>query len=234
METETKKSKILGISPELFWAIFSAIVIGAFFLGSYIGQAKFDKEKSDYYEQTKTLKLQNSDLYRKLDSIINPDSNALVTTYDIFLNGTFGKGLYMGENTKGSKTNWAKIVDNDLFMDYPKGEEFGSVFISVGMPSKEPPPPRLAKDFSQYRTLALELKGDPGSTIFVGLKDNLDPDDGHESKKLITLKNSWDTYYINLRENFESADLRQLYLVTEFVFGSKAQKLSVRRIQFVK
>lgn len=47
-----------GIAPELFWTIFSAIVIVAFLLGLYFGQARFDKEKSDFYEENKKLKSQ--------------------------------------------------------------------------------------------------------------------------------------------------------------------------------
>lgn len=46
-----------GIAAELFWAIFAAIVAVSFFLGLYFGQAKFDKEKSDFYEENKQLKL---------------------------------------------------------------------------------------------------------------------------------------------------------------------------------
>jgi hypothetical protein len=47
-----------GIKPELFWTIFAAIVAVAFLLGLYFGQARFDKEKSDLYEENKQLKSQ--------------------------------------------------------------------------------------------------------------------------------------------------------------------------------
>jgi hypothetical protein len=47
-----------GIAPELFWTIFAAIVAVAFLLGLYFGQARFDKEKSDFYEENKKLKSQ--------------------------------------------------------------------------------------------------------------------------------------------------------------------------------
>lgn len=47
-----------GIPAELFWTIFTAIVLVSFFLGLYFGQAKFDKEKIDFYEENKRLKLQ--------------------------------------------------------------------------------------------------------------------------------------------------------------------------------
>ena len=46
-----------GIAVELFWTIFAGIVAMSFFLGLYFGQAKFDKEKSDFYEENKQLKI---------------------------------------------------------------------------------------------------------------------------------------------------------------------------------
>ncbi len=46
-----------GISAELFWTIFTAFILGSFYLGFYLGQAKFDKEKIDFYEENKQLKL---------------------------------------------------------------------------------------------------------------------------------------------------------------------------------
>ena len=81
--------------------------------------------------------------------------------------------------------------------------------------------------------MLVELKGENGATVSIGLKDNLDPDDGSESKYHITFTDSdWHVYEINLRDNFQSADLRKLYIVTEFVFASTSQNLKVRRIQF--
>lgn len=57
--TQTVKTQLpFGIPQELFWTIFAAIVAAAFFLGFYFGQARFDKEKSDFYEENKQLKLQ--------------------------------------------------------------------------------------------------------------------------------------------------------------------------------
>jgi len=53
--TTVKTQLPFGIAPEFFWTIFAAIVAVAFYLGLYFGQAKFDKEKSDFYEENKNL-----------------------------------------------------------------------------------------------------------------------------------------------------------------------------------
>jgi hypothetical protein len=60
-------------STEIFVTILSVSVGGAFALGLYFGQAKFDKEKMEYYEQNKILKVKITNLEKSLlfkDSII--------------------------------------------------------------------------------------------------------------------------------------------------------------------
>jgi hypothetical protein len=155
------------------------------------------------------------------------------TIQDIFVNGRLSSGLYMGVNTSNGMTNWVNNSNNELIMSYPQNQTWGTVFITSGKPSPPPPPVRAAKDFSNFTRLFLELKGEIGKTVSISLKDNLDTDDGSESIYSITFQSEgWNTYEINLRENFQSADLNKLYIVTEFVFGSQSQILHVRKIQF--
>jgi CheY-like chemotaxis protein len=45
-----------NISLTVFWAIICPVVTAGFFLGFYFGQTKFDKEKSDLYEENKILR----------------------------------------------------------------------------------------------------------------------------------------------------------------------------------
>ncbi|GAB3832395.1 hypothetical protein [Hymenobacter jeollabukensis] len=54
--TVTKTQLPLGMSAELFWTLFSGCIVAAFFIGQLFGGAKFDKEKSDYYDEIKNLK----------------------------------------------------------------------------------------------------------------------------------------------------------------------------------
>ncbi|RVT76629.1 hypothetical protein EOD40_08995 [Flavobacterium sufflavum] len=60
------ETKSIGLSAEIFWTILSISVGGAFALGVYFGQAKFDKEKSDYYEQVKILKVDKTNLQKSI------------------------------------------------------------------------------------------------------------------------------------------------------------------------
>jgi hypothetical protein len=150
----------------------------------------------------------------------------------VFLNGRLGSGLNMGVNTSGGRTDWVKASGNEMCMSYPSGQSWGAVFITMGKPTQ---PPRPSKDFSAYRKIVLELKGAKGGeAVLVGLKDNQDPDDGSEAKIRLNLTKDWGNYEIKLAENFHTADLKKLYVVTEFVFESQAQTVCVRKIQFAK
>lgn len=63
-----------GTPIGLFWSIIVALISGSYILGQNFGSSKFDKEKSDYYEQLKQLKndtITHNHLIAKKDSIIN-------------------------------------------------------------------------------------------------------------------------------------------------------------------
>jgi hypothetical protein len=93
---------------------------------------------------------------------------------------------------------------------------------------------RPSKDYSSYKSLKLELKGAKGGeTFFIALKDSNDPDDGSESRIPITLSNKWKTYEISLSE-FKTTNLKELFIVTSFVFLKGEQNFSVRTIEFIK
>jgi hypothetical protein len=93
---------------------------------------------------------------------------------------------------------------------------------------------RPSKDYSSYQSLKLELKGDKGGeTFFIALKDADDADDGSETRIPITLSNKWKTYEIPLSE-FKTANLKELFIVTSFVFLDGKQRFSVREIEFIK
>lgn len=59
-ETQNQMDKLkikypLGLSQEIFWTLFIAIVTGAFGLGLLFGNFKFDRDKIDYYNRNITL-----------------------------------------------------------------------------------------------------------------------------------------------------------------------------------
>lgn len=231
MDNEDKVARSGNFSPTLIWTVESVVVAAAFSLGIYLGQAIFDKEKADYYYQMHALADSLRILNAKMDSIQRTKVVELKPVYEIFNYGVLKQGLNMGVNTSGNKTNWVVIDNNEMCMNYPGGQDFGSVFITVGKPS---PLPRRAMDFSQYSKLLLELKAEPGATLSIALKDNMDEDDDFKSLYLITVIHAgWNSYEISLLENFPSADLKNLYVVTEFIFDRKPQNVCVRKIQFL-
>ena len=122
-----------------------------------------------------------------------------------------------------------------MCMDYLPGGgalSWGSAFITFGPPVQ---PPRPGQNLSGYRTLSLELKGDlGGENVAVGLKDNTDPDDGSEVKLIASgITTDWQTFTFPLA-SFTTADLTQLYVVTEFVLsGEPAQRVCFRNIQYL-
>ncbi len=131
----------------------------------------------------------------------------------------------MGVDTSDELRNWVTDMDGFMRMAYPPGQDWGTVFITVGTPA--PVSQRQSRDFSQYRTLAVDLRGKQGGEIIhIGLKDSDDPDNGRETKILVTLANDWRTYEFPLSD-FTSADLTKLYIPIEFVFEPEVESETV-------
>jgi hypothetical protein len=151
---------------------------------------------------------------------------------NIFVDGNLGSGLETSVITSGSKTGWANISGKILCMNYPAGQSWGSTIISIREPKQQP---NLKRDYSQYKKISLELKGQKGGeTVLIGIKDRLDPDNGTNTRVQLTLANDWKTYEINLSEKFLTDYLPKIHVVTEFAFGTEPQSICVRKIQFLK
>lgn len=137
----------------------------------------------------------------------------------IYNDGELTDGYGMGVDTGPSQLrDWAKVQgDGSLCMAYPPNQDWGAVFITFGGDPK-PPRERIGKDFSSYKTLAIDMKGERGGEkVWIGLKDQYDRDDGSETKIPVSLTSGWKTYTFPLGK-FKTADLTKLYVVTEFVF----------------
>jgi hypothetical protein len=213
----------------LLFTITSVLVGGAYYFGQDFGKSSCDKccRENDKLKQELSL---SKDFITTLKDSINhlcqcPDTTEV---YDIFV-GHLSQGLDMGIATSGNKTGWLQVANGEIKMDYPSGQNWGTVFITVGKPA--PLSKREKRDFSRYKTLLLELKGSEGSVVEIGLKDNRDADTGLETKIPLTLKEDWTSYQISL-DKFLSADLKNLYTVIEFVFTEKAQTVYAKKIQF--
>jgi hypothetical protein len=153
---------------------------------------------------------------------------------DILLNGKLSKGYDLGLNSSAGRTDWLEVIKGDtgeICMRYPSGQTWGAVFIGV---EKITPPPRAAKDFTGYRTLSVELRGQLGNErIEVGLKDNEDPDNGTETKRQVRLTKAYKRHTLPL-SRFTTADLSKLHIVTEFVFtGDQPLTVCARSIRYL-
>jgi len=82
---KTKTQLPFGMAPGLFWTVFAGLVSSAFILGQSIGSAKFDREKSDYYEELKILKQDTANLNKTLllkDTVILQKDSIIKTKQD--------------------------------------------------------------------------------------------------------------------------------------------------------
>lgn len=155
------------------------------------------------------------------------------------LNGTaLGSGFDLGINTiPGGITNWLTVepatfaAPGDLEMVCPGGQSSCFMFITDG--PALPGFPRPGIDVSGYATLSVEIEGDAGTTIQVGIKDSTQPDTGQETKVTLPVTSNWTTLSIPL-SRFTGANLKSVYVLCEFVFagGPNAQTVRVRNIYY--
>ncbi|MDR3272391.1 MAG: hypothetical protein LBT29_02745 [Flavobacteriaceae bacterium] len=232
-ENKTENNKI-SFNKTIFWIIIGltlTIIGGSYILGKDNGEAKNYVERVKCKDEQKILKDSVNQLKDSIRLIIK-QRDSIPPPYDIFANGKLGQGLELGVDTDTQKRDWVGKVGSDgvLCMSYPKGQNWGVVFISVGK-AESSFDKRKWKNCNGYSKLVVELKGNPGDEIEIGLKDNDDPDNGIETKIPIALKGEWETVEIELKE-FKTAYLKQLYILTEFVFAEKAN-ICIKRIQFI-
>jgi hypothetical protein len=138
-------------------------------------------------------------------------------------------GFDMGADSSERVTGWLIKENGYMKIAYPKGQDWGAVFITVGKPKR---PPRPFKDFSAFETLTIEMKGEVGGEqIEIGVKTNKQPDDGSEVKLPAKLTTQWQTYTFPLSKF--KVDLSHLYVVTEFVFSAQEpQTVYFRKVKF--
>lgn len=156
---------------------------------------------------------------------------------DILTGGQLAAFYDAGVDSSERRRDWLSAADGGLKMAYPSGQEWGAVFVTVGKPVD---PPRPWKDFSQFTTLSIRLRGERGGEeLEIGVKTPSDPDDGSERKVRLTLDRDYRQYNIPLsdfasRRFLVPNDLTRLYVVCEFVFaGHGAQTIYVDSIQYL-
>jgi hypothetical protein len=140
-------------------------------------------------------------------------------------------GFDIGLDTNEKRRDWLKISDGTIQMQYPKHQRWGAVFIVVGIVTEKPRP---SLDFSSFSALALDLRSAAAiDSVEIGIKDNKDPDTGTETKVKLHINSSWHRYELKL-DQFKTANLKQLYVVTEFVFSGSSSAIYCRDIRYLK
>jgi hypothetical protein len=165
-------------------------------------------------------------------SLLVTETAGQTDTKEVLVGSRLSSGFDMGVNSSENRTNWLTAAEGYCRMSYPANQAWGAVFITVGSPKQ---PPRPFRDFSAYRILSIEMKGEAGTRIIeVGIKSNSQPDDGSETKLSVNLTPDWKAYEFPL-EKFGGTDISRLYVVAEFVFsGSDRQTVYVRNIRYLK
>jgi exo-beta-1,3-glucanase (GH17 family) len=152
--------------------------------------------------------------------------------FSIYSGSTLTPGYDMGVDTgPGRLSNWVSDLGGQLCMNYPGGQDWGTVFITNGPP--QPPGSRPGQNLSQYARLYVELKGAAGDqAVRIGVKDNSDPDNGTETKFTVTPPLDWQGYSFPLAD-FQTADTNNLYVMIEFVFGSDPANICFRNVMYL-
>lgn len=156
---------------------------------------------------------------------------------DILTGAKLVSGYGMGVDSSEHRRDWLerKEKEGELKMAFPADQQWCAVFVTVGPP--KPPGKRQSKDFSSFKTLAIEMRGaEGGEVVEVGIKTDSQDDDGTEHKIPIRLSSEWKTYSFPLEEfKREGTDPKRLYVVAEFVYdGAKPQTVFFKNIKYLK
>ncbi len=143
---------------------------------------------------------------------------------------------HIGVDTSHRQRAWLSNSGGVLRLAYPADQKWGAVFITVGQPTHLPRP---WKDFSDYESVVLELRGDKGGeSLAVAIKASGDRNEGREATVPLTLTTEFQTYEIPLTR-FASerlpipGGLSRLNVVLQLLFaGPLPQRIYARNIRY--
>ncbi len=152
---------------------------------------------------------------------------------DLFVDGCLSRWYVIGLDTSGDVRDWMEPVDGALRLSYPALQSWGAMFMAVRELVPQRPRP-FFQDFSSFRVLSFEARGEEGGEFFdVGTKDRYAPDTGRETKVGIgPLSTTWQRFEIPLSQ-FVGTNMAELYVPFEVVFeGSAPRTIFVREIRY--
>lgn len=143
----------------------------------------------------------------------------------------------VGVDSQKRNHNWLSDNGGYLRMDWKGGELWGAVFITSGDARADTDEcinnERDTLDLSMYNYLLIDMKGNTGSTVKVGIKDKCNRNDGRETKIQKQVTTNWQTYAFPLVD-FRRSDTRMIHVVVEFVYGSSPAVIDVKNIRYVR
>lgn len=154
--------------------------------------------------------------------------------YMVF-DGALRNGFNIGVDSHFGNRDWIVQEGDAIKMTYPGSQAWGAVYITVGTPYPDAKKDRRRTvDLSGYSMLSVELKGKKGGEkVWIGMKDKEDPDNGAESKKLVTVSSNWSSYNIILKD-LKTADLNKIHVPIEIIFGQERCTVYFRNVIFYK
>lgn len=140
-------------------------------------------------------------------------------------------GFDIGVTSSEEQYDWLDVKEGYLKMDYPPGQDFGSVFIVAGAVALE----RVAEDFSGYEGMMLELKADTtGGHIALEIED-IGKNYVHSQFAMEIPDDDWTPYSFPFSGFGEEVDLSRMRAPVKFVFyGKEPRTIYARNIRYLK
>jgi hypothetical protein len=144
----------------------------------------------------------------------NDGGNGSINEHPIYV-GQLSEDYDIGVNSSEGFTEWLTDQNDSMRKENPAYQDWGAVFITVK-------PPVDSVDLSSYNMLSVDIRGEMGrEVVAIGIKDDMDPDDGTETLiEISDITTDWKTYTFPLSD-FTTADLTRVYVVIEFVFTGR-------------
>ncbi|HKV41552.1 MAG TPA: hypothetical protein VJX67_20270 [Blastocatellia bacterium] len=146
------------------------------------------------------------------------------------------QGLNLGVDSSKHERTWLKPekAEGYFAMSFLPEQEWSAAFITVGS-VRQRSEDRKYRDYSAFKTLSVEMRGSVGGErVEVGIKSKDQPDDGTETKITVILTREWKSYEFSLDE-FKGVNLRELYVVAEFVYTcAQPQTVLLRSVKYLK
>ncbi len=159
-----------------------------------------------------------------------PNDNGIRAHDEFVIYGEMLKQNFdIGVEDNLKKRNWIEVRKDYMQMNYTGNLDWGTVFIVAGAVAFT----NVYEDFSEYKTLAVDLKGiEGGECVKISIADI---DSSTCNPQYVTnLTNDWKTYYFNLAD-FGDVALERLHVMAQFSFAGKSkQTVCLQNIRYLK